>query len=171
MIKIKLNELTGKAHKFGHHINTDYIIPGKYLMNVLDPDELAQHAMEGVDPDFHTYLNRGDFIVAGENFGCGSSREEAPQVIKHCGVGAVVAKSFARIFYRNAINIGLPVVKCDTDLIGEGDQLLIDLTQGLLKNETNHEELEVKSLPDAMVNILQDGGLVEHFKKHGTFAI
>lgn len=140
-------------------------------MNVLDPDKLAKHAMEGVDPGFYEKLNKGDFIVAGVNFGCGSSREEAPLVIKHSGVSAVVAKSFARIFYRNAINIGLPVVECDTDKIEDRDELRIALTQGVLENLTGGKVIEINPLPQAMVKILKDGGLVEHLNKHGTFAI
>lgn len=162
-------EMTGTAHKFGDDINTDYIIPGKYLMKVTDDDELASHAMEGVDPDFRDKAEPGDFIVAGNNFGSGSSREEAPTVIKHAEVGAVLAKSFARIFYRNAVNIGLPIVECDTDKIDDGDELRLDLQNGFLEDVDKGESIEISPLPDAMETILNDGGLVNHLDKHGSF--
>lgn len=171
MIEIEITKLSGRAHKFGDHINTDYIIPGKYLLEILDSDELAKHVMEGVDPEFNEKVKEGDFIVAGDNFGCGSSREEAPSVIKHSGIKAVVAKSFARIFFRNAINIGLPVMECDTDLIEDGDELEINLEEGLVKNRANRQEIRAGGLPEAMTKILKDGGLVRHFKKHGSFAV
>ena len=164
-------ELTGKAHKFGDDINTDYIIPGKYLMKITDDDKLAEHAMEGVDPDFRDKAEPGDFIVAGDNFGSGSSREEAPTVIKHSDVGAVLAKSFARIFYRNAVNIGLPIIECNTDRIDQGDELYIDLGEGTLKNLEGGEEIEITPLPPEMNKILEDGGLVSHLDKHGTFEL
>ncbi len=168
---MKETELTGKAHKFGDDINTDYIIPGKYLMKVTDDDELAEHAMEGVDPDFRNKAEPGDFIVAGDNFGSGSSREEAPTVIKHSGVGAVLAKSFARIFYRNSVNIGLPIVECNTDRIDQGDQLYVNLEEGKLKNKDRGTEIEISPLPEEMETILEDGGLVPHLDKHGTFSL
>ncbi|MFW6071005.1 MAG: 3-isopropylmalate dehydratase small subunit [Candidatus Bipolaricaulota bacterium] len=162
-------ELTGKAHKFGDDINTDYIIPGKYLMKITDDDKLAEHAMEGVDPDFREKADPGDFIVAGNNFGSGSSREEAPTVIKHANVSAVLAKSFARIFYRNAVNIGLPIIECDTDRIDQGDELYVNLEEGLLEDRDKNEEIEISPLPPEMSTILEDGGLVSHLDKHGTF--
>lgn len=161
--------LTGKAHKFGDDINTDYIIPGKYLMKITDDDKLAEHAMEGVDPDFRDKAEPGDFIVAGRNFGSGSSREEAPTVIKHSKVGAVLAKSFARIFYRNALNIGLPIVECDTDSIDPGDKLNLNLKEGVLKDLDKGKRIEISPLPPEMQKILDDGGLVPHLEKHGTF--
>ena len=162
-------ELTGIAHKYGDDINTDYIIPGKYLMKITDDDKLAEHAMEGVDPDFRDKVDPEDFIVAGNNFGSGSSREEAPTVIKHSDVGAVLAKSFARIFYRNAVNIGLPIIECNTDRIDQGDELYIDLEDGVLKNLAKSEQIEFSPLPPEMNRILEDGGLVSHLDKHGTF--
>lgn len=165
------SELEGKAHKFGDDINTDYIIPGKYLMNVLDSAQLATHAMEGVDPNFHEKISDGDIIVAGNNFGCGSSREEAPQVIKEAGIGAVVAKSFARIFYRNAINIGLPILECDTDPINQGDTLQVSLEEGTVNINNSEEKIETKPLPESMRKILRDGGMVKHLQKHGTFQL
>jgi len=163
--------LKGKAHKFGDNVNTDYIISGKYKFKTLDMNELAKHVMEDLDADFYSKVEAGDFIVAGSNFGCGSSREQAPLAIKHAKIGAVLAKSFARIFFRNCINTGLPVVECDTDLIGAGDKLSIDLAAGQLKNETKNLDIEIKSLPPVMIKILNDGGLAEHFKKHGGFNI
>jgi len=161
--------LKGKSHKFGNDVNTDYIISGKYKFKTLDMNELAKHVMEDLDPDFYNKVTPGDFIVAGSNFGCGSSREQAPLAIKHAKIGAVIAKSFARIFFRNAINTGLPVIECDTDKINPGDELEVDLSRGIIKNLTSGEDLPIKPLPDVMIKILNDGGLVEHFKKYGTF--
>jgi len=163
--------LEGKAHKFGDNVNTDYIISGKYKFKTLDMNELAKHVMEDLDPDFYSKVEAGDFLVGGRNFGCGSSREQAPLAIKHANIGAVLAKSFARIFFRNCINTGLPVIECDTDLIEAGDKLSVDLAEGKLKNETKNIDIEIKSLPPVMIKILNDGGLAEHFKKHGGFNI
>ncbi len=164
-------EIQGKAHKFGDDINTDYIISGKYKFKTLDMNKLAKHVMEDLDPDFYSKIEAGDFIVAGRNFGCGSSREQAPLAIKHANIGAVLAKSFARIFFRNAINTGLPVIECDTDQIDAGDKLSVDLAAGKLVNETKNKDIEIKQLPEVMIKILNDGGLAEHFKKHGGFNI
>uniref|UniRef100_A0A7C2EIL6 3-isopropylmalate dehydratase small subunit n=1 Tax=Ammonifex degensii TaxID=42838 RepID=A0A7C2EIL6_9THEO len=161
--------LKGRAHKFGDDINTDYIISGKYKFKTLDMNELARHVMEDLDPDFYRKIRPGDFIVAGVNFGCGSSREQAPLVIKHARIGAVLAKSFARIFFRNAINTGLPVVECDTDRIESGDEIVLDLEAGVCENRTRGVIIPVKPLPQVMVRILRDGGLAAHFKKHGGF--
>ena len=162
-------ELRGKAHCFGDDVNTDYIISGKYKFKTLDMKELAKHVMEDLDPDFARRVQSGDFVVAGRNFGCGSSREQAPLALLNAGVGAVLAQSFARIFYRNAINTGLPVVICDTSLIESGDELLVDLEKGLLQNLTKGIEVPIKPLPSVMLKILSDGGLAEHFRKYGTF--
>jgi len=162
-------ELKGKAHKFGNDVNTDYIISGRYKFKTLDMRELARHLMEDLDPDFYTKINKGDFIVACKNFGCGSSREQAPLAIINADISAVIARSFARIFYRNAINTGLPLIECDTDLIEPGDQLEINLSEGLLYNKSKDLQIPVTPLPAVMLKILADGGLVEHFKKHGTF--
>jgi len=164
-------KIQGKAHKFGDDINTDYIISGKYKFKTLDMNKLAKHVMEDLDPDFYSKIEAGDFIVAGRNFGCGSSREQAPLAIKHANIGAVLAKSFARIFFRNAINTGLPVIECDTDQIDAGDKLSLDLAAGKLVNETKNKDIEIKQLPEVMIKILNDGGLAEHFKKHGGFNI
>lgn len=162
-------EYRGKAHKFGDNINTDYIISGKYKFKTLDMNELASHVMEDLEKDFAKKIRKGDFIVGGKNFGCGSSREQAPLVIKAAGIGAVLAKSFARIFYRNAVNIGLPAVECDTEQIESGDELLVDFKNGLIRNVSKDLELRIKPLPQVMIKILNDGGLAEHFKKHKGF--
>lgn len=159
----------GKTHKFANDVNTDYIISGKYKFKTLDMKELAKHVMEDLDPNFYEKVTPGDFIVAGTNFGCGSSREQAPLAIKYANVSAVLAKSFARIFYRNAINTGLPVVECDTDQIDPGDELDVDLAAGVIKNKTKGIEIPVKPLPSVMIKILNDGGLAAHFKKYGGF--
>lgn len=162
-------KLAGKCHKFGNDVNTDYIISGRHKFKTLDMKELAQHVMEDLDPEFYNRISQGDFIVAGTNFGCGSSREQAPLAIINADIGAVIAKSFARIFYRNCINTGLPLIECDTDQINAGDQLKIDLDQGTLLNETTGAVIKISPLPPVMLKILSEGGLVEHFKKHGTF--
>jgi 3-isopropylmalate/(R)-2-methylmalate dehydratase small subunit len=125
--------------------------------------------LEDADLDFASTMQKGDFVVAGNNFGLGSSREHAPQIIKIAGVGAVIAKSFARIFYRNAINIGLLLIECDTDGIEAGDELSIDIKQGLVKNLTKGTQTEITPLPDVMIKLLNEGGLIEHIKKHGDF--
>ena len=162
--------LKGKSHKFDRNdINTDYIISGKYKFKTLDLKELSRHVMEDLVKDFYKKVNEGDFIIAGKNFGCGSSREQAPLAIIHSGISAVIAKSFARIFYRNAINTGLPLVEVDTDSIDEGDELEVDIDGGILKNFTKGKEIKIKQLPGVMIKILNDGGLVEHFKKYGGF--
>lgn len=164
--------LMGRAHKFGDSINTDYIISGKYKFKTLDMDELAKHVMEDLDPDFHSKITPGDFIVAGKNFGLGSSREQAPLAIKHAKISAVIAQSFARIFFRNAINTGLPILICrDADRIDEGDELEVDLSSGLISNRTKGEEMKAEKLPPIMIKILGDGGLAEHLIKHGGFEV
>lgn len=160
--------LKGYSYKLGDDVNTDYIISGRYKFSVTDIKELAKHIMEDIDPAFYSRLKPGkSFMVAGKNFGMGSSREQAPLVIKEAGIVGVVAKSFARIFYRNAINIGLPLIEADTDAISENDSLEIDLEQGTLKDLTKNTEIKIAPLPPVMRQLLADGGLVEHFKKHG----
>lgn len=161
-------EFRGTAHKYGRDVDTDVIIPARYL-NTSDPTDLAKHCLEDLDVDFIKKVREGDILVADENFGCGSSREHAPIAIKAAGVSVVIAKSFARIFYRNAINTGLPVVECDTDLIAEGDELVVDLESGIVRNLTTGTEIPFAPLPPVMAQLLADGGLVEHFKKHGGF--
>jgi 3-isopropylmalate/(R)-2-methylmalate dehydratase small subunit len=165
-------KFTGIAHRVGDDVNTDLIISGRYKFKTLDDKELAKHVMEDLDPKFYEKLSPGDFIVAGRNFGCGSSREQAPLAIKYAGISAVIAESFARIFYRNAVNIGLPVVECkEAGRISEGDSLTADLTKGTIDDKTKGFSLTVKPLPDFMVRILEDGGLAAHIKKHGGFKI
>ena len=163
--------LKGKAWKFGDNISTDLIAPGKYLHLRSNLPELAKHVMEDADKDFVRNVKKGDFIVGGNNFGLGSSREHAPTIIKMAGVSAVLAKSFARIFFRNAINVGLPVIICDTDKIKQGDNLEVDLEKGIVKDLTNKAKLKFPALPKVMTNILKDGGLVAHIKKHGDFKL
>jgi 3-isopropylmalate/(R)-2-methylmalate dehydratase small subunit len=166
-------KLNGHARRFQQNddINTDYIISGRYKFKIQDPQELAKHVMEDLDPQFYGRIQKGDFIVAGRNFGCGSSREQAPQSIKYANLSAVIAKSFARIFYRNCYNLGLLAIEADTDGIAEDDQLEVDLDAGVIRNLTQKREIKIAPLPQTMQILLQDGGLVEHFKKHGGFAI
>jgi len=166
-------KFSGKALKFksDDDINTDYIISGRYKFKIQDPNELAKHVMEDLEPDFYKRISKGDFIVAGKNFGCGSSREQAPQAIKYSGISVVLAKSFARIFYRNCFNLGLPAVEVDTSLIDDGDELELNLSEGILMNKTKKKKIKISPLPPTMQTLLQDGGLVEHFKKHGGFVI
>lgn len=165
------NILKGKCWKFGDDISTDHIAPGRLFHLRSNLPELAKHVLEDADPGFASKMSPGDFVVAGSNFGLGSSREHAPTIIKMAGVSAVIAKSFARIFYRNAINVGLPVVILDTDKINVSDELELDLQAGVLKNITQNEEYKFPALPPSMTKILSDGGLVEHIKKHGGFNI
>lgn len=159
--------LEGMTWKFGDDVNTDLIVPGKYL-ELVDYSEIALHAMEGIDPDFPKKVRKGDIVVGGRNFGCGSSREHAAIALKHVGVGAVVAESFARIFYRNAINLGLPALECPgiAEAVREGDVLDIDLIRGKVKNTTTGRELNFVPLPGFMVAILSEGGLVAYLTSH-----
>lgn len=161
----------GRTIKVMDDINTDYIISGRYKFKIQDPYELAKHVMEDIDPDFYGKVQKGDFLVAGRNFGCGSSREQAPQAIKYSGISAIFAKSFARIFYRNCFNLGIPAIECDTDKISDGDELEIDFDNGKIINKTKNLEIKIAPLPKTMQIFLSDGGLVEHFKKHGGFKI
>jgi 3-isopropylmalate/(R)-2-methylmalate dehydratase small subunit len=161
--------LEGKAFKFGDDISTDLIAPGRYFHLRSNLPELAKHVLEDADPEFAKKIQAGDFVVGGKNFGLGSSREHAPTIIKIAGAGAVLAKSFARIFFRNSINIGLPVLICDTDKIEEGDSLQIDLRNGVIKDITKNIELKFNPLPEVMIKILYEGGLVEHITKNKGF--
>ena len=163
--------LKGRAFKFGDSISTDHIVPGRLAHLRSNLPELAKHVLEDADPTFAGRVKPGDFIVGGGNFGLGSSREHAPLVIKMSGVSAVLAKSFARIFFRNAINLGLPVLVCDTDKIEDNDRLEVDLEQGTIKDLTNGNELTFKKIPSAMLCILQEGGLMPYIKKHGDFKL
>ena len=156
-----MEKIQGKVWKFGDNIDTDVIIPGRYL-RTFSLDDLAAHVMEGVDPDFAKNVENGDIIVARENFGCGSSREQAPVALKHAGVSAIVAKSFARIFYRNAVNIGLPVIVAQINAT-TGDVLKIDLEKGIIINATTNESFKIEPFKKFMLDILKEGGLVNHY--------
>ncbi len=163
--------LKGKAFKFDDGISTDHIIPGRYASLRSNLDELARHVLEDADPTFVSRVKEGDFIVAGNNFGLGSSREHAPLVIKMAGVSAILAKSVARIFFRNAINLGLPVLICDTDSIDDGDELEIDLSAGTVRDITNGQKLTFGKIPKVMLRILDEGGLIPYIKKHGDLKL
>ncbi len=163
--------LTGKVFKFGDNISTDLIAPGRLLHLRSNLPELAKHTLEDADPTFVKRLKKGDFIVAGKNFGLGSSREHAPLIIKMSGVSAILTKSVARIFFRNAINIGLPVLICDTDKVNDGDKLEVDLKKGEITDLTNKAKLYVNPMPDIMLRILEEGGLIPYIKKHKSFDI
>jgi len=156
----------GKAVKFGDNVDTDVILPGEYLV-LTDPTELAKHAMEGLDLTFTKRVQGGAIIVAGKNFGCGSSREQAPLALKHAGVKCILAESFARIFYRNAITIGLPVLECPevSSKVEEGDELVVELKEGKVKNKSNNVTLRATQLPGFIMEILDDGGLIEHLRR------
>ena len=163
--------LKGRAFKFGDSISTDHIVPGRLAHLRSNLPELAKHVLEDADPTFVSRVKPGDFIVAGNNFGLGSSREHAPLVIKMAGVSAIMVKSVARIFFRNAINLGLPVLVCDTDKINDGDELEVDLEQGIINDKTNGNQLNFKKIPEAMLRILNEGGLMPYIKKHGDFKL
>lgn len=156
-----LNKISGRVWKFGDNIDTDVIIPGKYLRTT-DMGVFAAHVLEGIDPQFSQKVKKGDIIVAGENFGCGSSREQAPLALKHAGIACIVARSFARIFFRNAINVGLPIMEAGIDC-EEGDTIEIELEKGIVKN--GNKTYAGTKLPDFLLEILTDGGVVEHRKK------
>lgn len=158
----------GYAHTFGDNINTDLISPANYIGK--GDDLMIAHAMEGADPDFSKKVHPGDIIVAGSNFGPGSSRETAPFVIKGSGIACIIAKSYARIFYRNSINIGLPVlISQDAERIEAGDELKIDALAGIIINCTKSEEYHCKPLPENIMEIVKDGGLIPNLKKHSSF--
>ncbi|MEM2920834.1 MAG: 3-isopropylmalate dehydratase [Candidatus Bathyarchaeia archaeon] len=161
----------GKAIRLGDHINTDFIISGKYKFKTQDIGTLAKHAFEDLDPTFVSRINPGDILVAGVNFGCGSSREHAPRVIKAVGIGAVAAKSFARIFFRNCINVGLPAVVLPgafIDATQEGDLLKIELEGGVVNNFTRGLRVEFGGLPKSLAKLMMEGGVVEYVKKYGS---
>ena len=156
----------GKTFVYGDNVDTDVIIPARYL-NTSNAEELAKHCMEDIDASFVSKVNKGDVIVAGDNFGCGSSREHAPLVIKTCGVSCVVAKSFARIFYRNAINIGLPILECAEAVTetGQGDTLTIDFDTGIITNETKNKQYVAQPFPPFIQNIIKQGGLLNAIRQ------
>ncbi len=159
-----MSEIKGKVWNFGDNIDTDVIIPGRYL-RTFDENELAVHVLEGERADFTKGVQKGDIILAGDNFGCGSSRVQAAVAIKAAGVDVIIAKSFARIFYRNAINIGLPVVTADIEA-DDGDILSVDLEEGIIENQTKNTRVEIQPFNDFMFEILSDGGIVEHYLKN-----
>jgi 3-isopropylmalate/(R)-2-methylmalate dehydratase small subunit len=163
--------LKGTAHKFGDGISTDHIIPGRYAHLRSNLPELAKHVLEDADATFVTRVKAGDFVVGGSNFGLGSSREHAPLVIKMAGVSAILAKTVARIFFRNAINLGLPVLICDTDKIDDGDELEVDLATGTVRDITNGSQLTFGKIPEVMLRILDEGGLIPYIKKYGDFKL
>ncbi len=156
----------GKVHKYGVNINTDEIIPARFL-NTSDAVELAKHCLEGLDEEFIHRVSTGDIIVAGKNFGCGSSREHAPLAIKECGISCVIAETFARIFYRNAINIGLPIVESEQAVkdAQTGDEILVDLEKGTIKNLTKKSLYKIQPFPSFMQELMKVGGLIEYVKK------
>ena len=155
----------GKVWKYGDDVNTDVIFPGKYTYSPMEPDEMAAHALEDLDPEFADKVAQGDFVVAGSNFGCGSSREQAAICLKAAGVQAVIARSFARIFYRNAINQGLPAIQCPecAEHVETGDELELDLKQGVIR--TKNREFTFPPLPDSVMGILEEGGLIPYTRK------
>lgn len=159
-------KIKGKVWKFGKNIDTDVIIPARYL-NTSDPAELAKHCMEDADPDFSKKINPGDIIVAGKNFGCGSSREHAPIALKAAGIGCVIAPSFARIFYRNSFNMGLPIFECDETVsaIREGDEVEVDADTGEIRDLTTGDVFMAQSIPPFMQELISDGGLISHVLK------
>jgi 3-isopropylmalate/(R)-2-methylmalate dehydratase small subunit len=163
--------LKGKAFKFGDNISTDLIVPGRLVHLRSNLPELAKHVLEDADPTFASRVKPGDFVVGGSNFGLGSSREHAPLVIKMAGVSAVLASSVARIFFRNAINQGLPVLICDTSKISNGDELEVDLEGGLVTDLTNGQKLTFSKIPPVMLSILTEGGLLPYIKKYGDFKL
>ncbi len=157
--------LKGKALVYGDDINTDVIFPGRYL-EIIEPEEMAMHAMEDLDPNFAKKVGNGAILVAGKNFGCGSSREQAATCLKYAGVSAIIARSFARIFYRNAINQGLPVFESkEIEKIKEGDELGIYAEKGIVRNVTSVAEYEVKPLPDFLQEIIRKGGLIKSLQE------
>lgn len=158
--------IKGKAWKFGKDIDTDAIIPARYL-NTSDPVELAKHCMEDADADFMKKMQKGDIIVADKNFGCGSSREHAPIAIKTAGISGVIAKSFARIFYRNAFNMGLMIFESEqaADAISEGDEVEVDVSAGIIKNLTKNENYPFEPIPEFMQELVSVGGLINYAKK------
>lgn len=163
--------MSGKAWKFGDNISTDEISPGRYMSLRSNLPELAKHTLEDARNEFPSKVKLGDFVVAGKNFGMGSSREQAPLVIKTIGVRAVIAKSFARIFYRNAINIGLPAIVVDTSSINEGDEVELDLGSGIVRDMTTRQELAFPRMSKTMEAILNEGGLLAYVEKYGDLLL
>ena len=164
--------MKGIAYKFGDDINTDLIISGRYKFSITDPNELARHVFEDARPDFYKRLQDGlFFVVAGKNFGCGSSREQAVVAIKYAGCQAVLAKSFARIFYRNAFNLGLPLVECNTNKIKDGDMIELNLKRGYVRSAIRGYSLSIKPFNKIQSSLIEEGGIVNLYKKHGGLNI
>ena len=157
-------------HVYGDNIDTDRIIPGKYT-KTLDLSTLADHVLEDLDPEFRHNVKDGDILIAGENFGCGSSREQAPIALKQCGLSCIVADYFARIFYRNAINIGLPILEIGHHDIEKGDDVEVDIVKSIVVNKTKDKTYQATPLPQVMIDILDEGGLVDYLKKHGDYQL
>jgi 3-isopropylmalate/(R)-2-methylmalate dehydratase small subunit len=163
--------LKGRAFKFGDAVSTDHIAPGRLAHLRSNLPELARHVLEDADVTFASKVKAGDLIVAGDNFGLGSSREHAPLIIKMAGISAILAKSVARIFFRNSINLGMPVLICDTDKIGDGDELEVDLETGIIRDKTNGTELSFSQIPPVMRSILKAGGLLPYIRKYRSFKL
>lgn len=161
----------GKAWKFGDDINTDYVIAAKRKTQTTSPDDLVKFIMEDIRPGFYGQLKKGDFIVGGKNFGCGSSRENAPTLLKHSGISGVVASSFARIFYRNCVAVGLLPVICDTSAIDEGDELEYDGEKGKMRDLTKGTSLPVAKMPRIMTQVLAEGGTLNYIRNHGRLVL
>jgi len=160
------SEIKAKAIKFGNNIDTDVILPGKYLI-LVDPYELGKHALESIDDDFVNKAKAGVILIGGKNFGCGSSREQAPLALKYSGVKCVIAESFARIFFRNSINIGLPVIECKgiSDAVESGDEIDVNFEAGKIENKSNGKKFQVEKLPPLILEIFGDGGLIENLRR------
>jgi 3-isopropylmalate/(R)-2-methylmalate dehydratase small subunit len=161
----------GRAHRFGDDVSTDDIIPEHYKARATDVNELARFAFVEHTPGFANRMKRGDLVVGGRNFGCGSAREAAPHILKVAGVSCVLAQSFGRIFFRNAINIGLPIAECDTSGIRDGDEVAVDLASGTVRNLTLGTEVAAAPLPSVMAAILQEGGIAGYLRKHGDLVL
>jgi 3-isopropylmalate/(R)-2-methylmalate dehydratase small subunit len=159
-------KIKGNAWKYGDNVNTDYIIPGRY-MELTAPEEMAKHVFEEHDPGFRGKVRQEDIVIGGNNFGCGSSREHAPLALRYVGVGCVIAESFARIFYRNCINIGLPALECPgiLEAVKTGDELEVDVSEGVIRNITHNTDQKFNPLPEFMVEVLNAGGLASYLNK------
>lgn len=164
--------MKGISYKFGNDINTDLIISGRYKFSITDPHQLAEHVFEDIDPEFYKKANKGKFfVIAGTNFGCGSSREQAPIALEYAGCYAVLAKSFARIFYRNAFNLGLPLIECDTDKIKAGDVIEVDIEKGIVVGPEKSYLLHIKPFTKFQKDLIEAGGIVNYYKKYGELKI
>ena len=166
-----MKNVAHRLRRVQNNVNTDYVISGRYKFRIRDPKELAKHVFEDIEENFYKKIRKGDFLVSGENFGCGSSREQAPLALKTTGIRAVVAKSFGRIFYRNALNLGLYLLECNTNYIDDLDELELDLEKNVLKNRTKGINIAFKTIPPLARKILEEGGMIEYFKKHGGLEI